>query len=115
MSDEELTDEELEEIQRRKMLQYQQMAAEAQRRAELQRQMELAKQSLLRQILTPEARSRLANIKMVRPEFAEQLEAQLIQLAQAGRLRIPVTDEVLKEVLKNIQLRAKRDWRIQRV
>jgi len=115
LSDEELTDEELEEIQRRKMLQYQQMAAEAQRRAELQRQMELAKQSLLRQILTPEARSRLANIKMVRPEFAEQLEAQLIQLAQAGRLRIPVTDEVLKEVLKNIQLRAKRDWRIQRV
>ena len=114
-SDEELTDEELEEIQRRKMLQYQQMAAEAQRRAELQRQIELAKQSLLRQILTAEGSCWLANIKIVLPVFAEQLEAQLILLAQAGRLRIPVTDEVMKEVLKNIQMRAKRDWRIQRV
>ncbi|RLF09031.1 MAG: DNA-binding protein [Thermoprotei archaeon] len=115
MSDEYVVDEELEEIQRRKLLQYQQMAAEAQRRAELQRQMELAKQSVLRQILTPEARSRLTNIKMVRPELAEQLEAQLIQLAQAGRLKVPVTDEDLKEVLRNIQLRARREWRIQRV
>jgi len=115
VSDEYVVDEELEEIQRRKLLQYQQMAAEAQRRAELQRQVELAKQSMLRQILTPEARSRLANIKMVRPELAEQLETQLIQLAQVGRLRVPVTDEALKEVLRNIQLRARREWKIQRV
>jgi len=112
---EEYVDEELEEIQRRKLLQYQQMAVEAQRRAEAQRQMELAKQSLLRQILTPEARGRLTNIKMIRPELAEQLENQLIQLAQVGRLKVPVTDDDLKEVLRSIQMRTRREWRIQRV
>ncbi len=115
MGEEYLSDEELEEIQRRKLLQYQQMAAEAQRRAELQRQMEMAKQSVLRQILTPEARSRLTNIKMVHPELAEQLENQLIQLAQAGRLKVPVTDEMLKEALRTIQSRMRREWRITRV
>jgi len=113
MSDE-LGAEELEEIQRRKLLQYQQMAAEAQRRAELQRQLEEAKQSMLRQILTPEARSRLSNVRMVRPELAELLETQLIQLAQAGRLKVPVSDEALKEALRNIELRARREWRIRR-
>ena len=115
MSEEYLTDEELEEIQRRKLLQYQQLAAEAQRRAELQRQVEMARQSMLRQILTPEARSRLTNIKMVYPELAEQLESQLIQLAQAGRLKVPVTDDMLKEVLRNIQAKTRREWRITRV
>lgn len=114
MSDEYAADEELEEIQRRKLVQYQQMAAEAQRAAELQRRAELVKQSVLRQILTPEARSRLTNIRMVRPELAEQLETQLIQLAQLGRLKVPVTDEELKEVLRNIQMRTRTEWRIRR-
>lgn len=114
MSDEYAADEELEEIQRRKLAQYQQMAAEAQRAAELQRRAELVKQSVLRQILTPEARSRLTNIRMVRPELAEQLETQLIQLAQLGRLKVPVTDEELKEVLRNIQMRTRTEWRIRR-
>ena len=31
----------------------------------------------MRRLLTPEARQRLANIKMVRPEFGQQLEAEL--------------------------------------
>lgn len=114
MSGEYAADEELEEIQRRKLVQYQQMAAEAQRAAELQRRAELVKQSVLRQILTPEARSRLTNIRMVRPELAEQLETQLIQLAQLGRLKVPVTDEELKEVLRNIQMRTRTEWRIRR-
>lgn len=115
MSNEYVADEALEEIQRRKLMQYQQMAAEAQRTAELQRRAEIVKQSVLRQILTPEARSRLTNIKMVRPELAEQLETQLIQLAQLGRLKVPVTDEDLREVLKNIQMRTRTEWRIRRV
>jgi programmed cell death protein 5 len=40
---------------------------------------------------------------MVRPEFAEQLEMQLIQLAQTGRIKLPLDDNQLKEVLKHMQ------------
>ena len=107
-------DRELEEIRRRKMLELQQRLAEEQRKIQMQQQIEMQKQAILRRILTPEARQRLTNIKLVKPEFASQLELQLIQLAQAGRLNIPVTDEQLKIILKNLQ-GSKRDIRIRRI
>ena len=47
-------------------------------------------------ILTPEARQRLNNLKMVKPEFADQIEMQLIQMAQTGKLPIPFSDAHLK-------------------
>jgi programmed cell death protein 5 len=107
-------DKELEEIRRRKMLELQQRLAEEQKRIQIQQQMEMQKQAILRRILTPEARQRLTNIKMVKPQFASQLELQLIQLAQAGRLNIPVTDKQLKIILKHLQSQ-KRDIRIRRI
>jgi programmed cell death protein 5 len=77
-------------------------------------QLRRQKQSLLRRILTPDARSRLTNLKMVKPEFAQQLELQLIQLAQRGRVDIPVTDEQLKEILVRLQS-GRREFKIRRV
>jgi programmed cell death protein 5 len=74
MSGEEYPDEELEEIRRRRMAELQRTSADDQRRARAQQQVEAQKQSILRQILAPEARQRLTNIKMVRPEYEEQLE-----------------------------------------
>ncbi|RLI38182.1 hypothetical protein DRO60_03625, partial [Candidatus Bathyarchaeota archaeon] len=68
----------------------------------------------LRQILTPEARARLTNLKMVRPELATRVEDYLIQLAQAGRIRTPVTDEQLKRLLAALAAR-KRNIRIRRI
>lgn len=107
-------DRELEALRRRKLLELQQKLAEEQQRIEMQRQVEMQKQAILRRILTPEARQRLTNIKMVKPAFASQIELQLIQLAQAGRLKIPVTDEQLKLILKHLQPE-KRDIRIRRI
>lgn len=98
-----MSDEEVEEIQRRKMLQLQRRISEEQRRVQAQQQIEIQKQALLRRILSTEARQRLNNLKMVKQEFAQQLELQLIQLAQAGRISIPVTDEQLKELLVRLQ------------
>ncbi len=57
----------------------------------------------MRRVLTPEARQRLANLKMVKPEFTAQLELQLIQVAQSGRVSLPIDDEQLKEMLKRLQ------------
>jgi programmed cell death protein 5 len=51
---------------------------------------------------------------MVRPEFTEQLELQLIQLAQQGKLPIPLGDKQLKEILTQLQSR-KRETTIRRV
>jgi len=110
----EMSDDELEEIRRRKLLELQRKVAEEQRNVQMQQQLELQKQALLRSILTPEARQRLANLKMVRPEFISQLELQLIQLAQQGKIPIPLTDKQLKQILIQIQSR-KRETKIRRI
>ncbi|MEM2133416.1 MAG: DNA-binding protein [Candidatus Jordarchaeaceae archaeon] len=106
-----MSDEEIEEIRRRRMLQLQQQIAEAQRQERAQREYETQKQAVLRQILTPEARSRLTNLKIVKPDFADQIELQLIQLAQAGRITAPLTDEQLKNILRQLQER-RRDIKV---
>src|SRR5215472_4069002 len=103
MSDEDYSDEELEAMRRRRMAELQRSSIEDQRRSQQKQQVERQKQSIIRQILTPEARQRLTNIKMVKPEFAEELEMQLIQLAQSGRLRGQVTDEKMKQTLEQHQ------------
>jgi len=109
-----MSENELEELRKRKLLELQRKIAEEQRREQLQKQLELQKQALLRNILTPKARQRLANLKMVKPEFTSQLELQLIQLAQQGKLPIPLKDEQLKQILIQIQAR-KREPKIRRI
>jgi programmed cell death protein 5 len=109
-----MSDEELEEIRRRKLLAMQQRVDDEQKQAQAERQLEAQKQALLRQILSPEARQRLTNLKMVKPQFTEQLELQLIQLAQAGKLPIPLPDAQLKRILIQLQSR-KREPKIRRI
>jgi len=104
----------MDELRKRRLMELQRRLAEEQQRAQEQQQIEIQKQALLRRILTPEARRRLTNLKMVKPEFAEQLELQLIQLAQLGKMSIPVTDEQLKEILVRLQS-GRRDFKIRRV
>ncbi|MCK4633541.1 DNA-binding protein [Candidatus Bathyarchaeota archaeon] len=107
------TDEELDALRERRMKQLQQKLTLEQQRAQTQQQIEIQKQTLLRRMLSTEARQRLTNLKMVKPEFAEQIELQLIQLAQTGRLKIPVTDDQLKKLLAQLQSQ-RRDIKIRR-
>ena len=109
-----MSEEELEALRKRRMLELQQRMVEEQKQAQTQQQLEGQKQALLRRILTPEARSRLTNLNMVKPEFTQQLELQLIQLAQQGRINLPITDEQLKELLVRLQS-GRRDYKIRRV
>lgn len=92
----------------------QQRMVEEQRQNQAQQQLEGQKQALIRKILTPEARRRLTNLNIIKPEFTQQLEMQLIQLAQQGRINLPITDEQLKELLGKLQS-GKRDYTIRRV
>jgi len=114
MDNEELSDEELEALRKRRMLELRQRLLQEQQRIQREREIEIQKQAMLRQILTPKARQRLTNIKMVKPTFATQLELQLIQLAQTGRVVLPITDQQLKEILMRLQSR-QRKIRIRRV
>jgi len=107
-----VSDEELEQLRRRKLSALQRQGAEEQRETQSQ-QLEAQKQALLRSVLSSEARQRLTNLKMVRPEFTEQLELQLIQLAQSGKIPIPLPDEQLRQILVQLQSR-KRETKIMR-
>ncbi len=104
---------ELEEIRRRKLLELQRQREleELRRQQEIQRQIELQRKEILRRILEPEARERLARLKLAHPEIAEAVENQLIALAQAGRIKQRISDEVLVSILKQISAR-RRETRI---
>jgi programmed cell death protein 5 len=107
MSGDDLSEGELEQLRRRRLAELQRSAAEEDRRAEVQQHVEVQKQAVLKRILTVEARQRLTNIKMVKPEFADQLELQLIQLAQSGRVKLPISDAQLKDALVRMQSQRK--------
>jgi len=107
-------DAELEALRKRKLMELQRQLIQEQQKAEAQRRLEMQKQILMRRILTSKARQRLANLRMIKPEFASQLEMQLIQIAQQGRINIPITDDQLKELLSKLQS-VRRDIRIRRV
>jgi programmed cell death protein 5 len=103
LSEDEIDEQELDEIRRRRMLEMQQRVNHEQQRAQAQQQLEAQKQAILRRILTQEARQRLTNLKMVKPDFANTLELQLIQLVQSGKVQTPITDEQLREILVRLQ------------
>ena len=106
--------EDLDALRRKKLLELQQRA-QAERDQEAQKQqLDLQKRSVLMEVLTPEARSRLANVKLARPEYALQIENLIIQLAQTGQIRQKITDEQLKQILRKISAKRK-DITIRRV
>jgi programmed cell death protein 5 len=73
------------------------------------------RENVMRVALTSEARQRLANIKMVKPDVARAIEEYIIQLASSGRLKRTIDDEQLKELLSTIQGQAKREFKIRRI
>lgn len=78
-----------------------------------QAEAEAMKQKALMMLLDPEARQRLTNIKMVKPELATAVENYLLNAATTGRLNRALTDQELKQILINIQ-QPKRDFKISR-
>ncbi|MCY4491711.1 MAG: DNA-binding protein [Thaumarchaeota archaeon] len=71
------------------------------------------KDMVMRQILSPEARARLTNIKMVKPELSNLVEQYLIGMATQGKIRGQLSDAQLKQVLLSLQ-QPKRDFKINR-
>lgn len=90
------SDDELEQIRRRKMMEMERSLSQEREVEEQKRYQEAEKarkQQILRQILAPDARERLANVRLVRPDLAENVENQLIQLASMGRINRLINDK----------------------
>jgi programmed cell death protein 5 len=88
---------------------YEQDDSNPQKEAEIAAQKEL----ILKQLLSSEARLRLNNVKMVKPELAALVENYLIGMASQGKIQSQITDEQLKQILMSVQ-QPKRDFKINR-
>jgi len=73
----------------------------------------MMREAALRMALTSEARQRLANVRMVRPDLSNAVEEYVIQLASSGKLRSALDDEQVKQMLATLQGK-KRDITIRR-
>lgn len=110
-------DKKLEEIRKRKLEEIKQQAMQQsmQQNAgeEQQKEYNKKKYHLMRKVLSQEGRQRLENIRMVKPEFAEQIELQLIQLYNMGKIRGQLTDKAFKNLLEQIiKSNKKKDFNI---
>ena len=82
---------------------------------EIRRREEAAmRQKALMVLLDADARQRLMNIRIVKPDLAAAVENYLISAASTGRLTRALTDDELKKLLINLQ-QPKKDFRINRI
>jgi len=104
---------ELEAIRRRKLAELQQAQVQSAAEQQYRDQVQAQRQQILRQILSPEARERLGRIELAYPELKENIENQLISLAQSGRVQRVIDDATLRQLLERVVPR-KREMKIER-
>ena len=98
-------DERIEELREKKMEQLkeqQQGQGDEEAREAAKQKQEAQKKAVLRQNLTDEARKRLNTLKMSKPQRGEQIEQQIVSLAQSGRVQEKIDDEKMKQLLKEL-------------
>jgi len=104
---------ELDALRRRKLQELEYRAQQESVAQEQSKQMDAQKQALMRQLLKPEARERLANLRMTRPDIVDSVESQLITLVQSGRINQQIDDYTLRQILRKIMPK-KREIKIER-
>jgi programmed cell death protein 5 len=96
-------DEKLEEIRQKKLEQLKEQQGSEDVQQGQQEAADAQKQALLRRYLTDEARKRLNTIRMSKPQFADQVERQILALAQSGRISGQIDDEKMKQILRELK------------
>ncbi|MFB6168300.1 MAG: DNA-binding protein [Haloferacaceae archaeon] len=101
-------DERLEELREQKMeeLREQQEGgndADAAAQEAAAEQAEAQKEAILKQYLTDGARKRLNAVQMSKPQFAEQVEQQLVALAQSGRIQDRIDEDQMADLLRELK------------
>ena len=77
-------------------------------------QLKAQKEIMLKQVLSGDARLRLNNVRMVKPELADLVENYILNLSVQGKLPGQISDDQLKQILSSTQ-QPKRDFKINRV
>ncbi|MFC6961387.1 DNA-binding protein [Halocatena marina] len=98
-------EDDLEELRQKKMEQLKEQQQQDVDEDAMQAQREQAdaqKKAILRQYLTDGARKRLNTVKMSKPEHGEQIERQIIALAQSGRVQDQIDEDQMKQLLSEL-------------
>ncbi len=90
------------------------MSEQPQKQPDKEAERRAMREGVLRMALTSEARQRLTNVRMVRPDLASSVEEYIVQLASSGRLKSAVDDEQVKQMLAALQEK-KREIKIRRL
>jgi len=77
-------------------------------------QLKAQKETMLKQVLSSDARLRLNNVRMVKPELADLVENYILNLSVQGKISGQISDEQLKQILSSAQ-QPKRDFKFNRV
>jgi len=77
-------------------------------------QLKAQKEMMLKQVLSSEARLRLNNVKMVKPDLADLVENYILNLSVQGKISGQISDDQLKQILASAQ-QPKRDFKFNRV
>mgnify|MGYP000270303793 FL=1 len=77
-------------------------------------QLKAQKEMMLKQVLSSDARLRLNNVRMVKPDLADLVENYILNLSVQGKISGQISDDQLKQILSSTQ-QPKRDFKINRV
>ena len=77
-------------------------------------QLKAQKEMMLKQVLSSDARLRLNNVRMVKPDLADLVENYILNLSVQGKISGQISDEQLKQILSSAQ-QPKRDFKINRI
>ena len=77
-------------------------------------QLKAQKEMMLKQVLSSDARLRLNNVRMVKPELADLVENYILNLSVQGKISGQISDEQLKQILASAQ-QPKHDFKFNRV
>jgi programmed cell death protein 5 len=94
---------------------YEQRDNQGKQAAEEEAQRKSMKENIIRMALTSEARQRLTNVRMVKPDIARTIEDYVIQLASTGRLKSVIDDDQLKTLLASMTDKQHKEFKIRRI
>ena len=77
-------------------------------------QLKAQKEMMLKQVLSADARLRLNNVRMVKPDLADLVENYILNLTTQGKITGQISDDQLKQILLSVQ-QPKRDFKFNRV
>ncbi len=97
-----MEDRELEELRQRRL---QEMQAQAEQQLAQEQELIAHKaqvQGALRQLMSAEAKERLAQVRIARPGVAAAVEQQVLAMAGDGKLTGPIDDATLQQMLAHL-------------